>query len=147
VTRRAAILIVALALALTGCGETEFEKDYKPLNDDLLELAQRYGRALTAIPTNDPDQNGKAFGQLAQDTGELQQRFDELTPPDDLRSELDDLVSGLGDVQAALERIEKRAGEPAGLTTRASGLRILTPSVRKVDAAQEKLAEETGAGD
>jgi hypothetical protein len=135
---------VALALALAGCGESEFEKDYKPLNDQLLEQVREYSKAIAAIPVRNPDQNGKAFGELAQDTGELQQKFDELSPPDDLRPDLDQMVSGLGDVQAALERIEKQAGEATGLTSRAA-LRELNPGIREVDAAQETLAEETGA--
>jgi hypothetical protein len=144
VSRRPALLIVACALALGGCGETDFENDYKPLNDQLLNFAQRLSRSVAAIPGRTADENERTFGGLAQDTGELQQRFDELDPPDDLDDEMDELVEGLGDVQAALEDIERRAGEPAGLTTPAA-LRVLRPAVRKIDSAQVKLAEETGA--
>jgi hypothetical protein len=146
VIRRLAPLVLVLAVvAGAGCGESteeKFEKDYKPLNDELLQLGQRISSAFAAVPRRDADENGKAFGALAQDIGEVQQDLDELEPPDDLSSALDDLVSALGDVQGGLEDLERQA---SGRLTRARVLREVGPAAREVNTAQDKLAKATGA--
>jgi hypothetical protein len=146
VIRRLAPLVLIMAVvAGAGCGESteeKFEKDYKPLNDKLLQLGQRISSAIAAMPRRDADENGKAFGALAQDTGEIQQEFDELEPPDDLTPDLDDLVSALGDVQGGLEDLE---GQASRRLARARVLREIGPAAREVNTAQDALAKATGA--
>jgi hypothetical protein len=146
VRRALPALTLAAALLVAGCGGSDsdnFADDYKPLNDKLLRLGREAGTAVTTIPRRSPNQNGRTFGSLAQDVGEIQQQFDDLDPPDDLKQPLDDLVSGLGDLQGQLENIETEVGKrnlrPAAV------VRQLRPSAQAVNRAQDKLARATGA--
>ena len=147
VKRTLAILMVAATALLSACGEDKaetYKKDFKPVNQEILDLGESVGKAVQGASGKSDAALAKEFGDLAERTGKLQQEVDELEPPDDLTAPQEDLTQAMGDAQDALEGIEKAAGENDANSARESAEQLVKASEDLRDS-RRKIAKETGA--
>ena len=146
--RRFSLLLVAcLALLAAGCGEDakeKFTKDYKPVNQKIIDLGEDVGQAVQGAEGKSDAALEKQFGELAQRTGRLQQDVDALEAPEDLKADQDKLTEAMGDAQNALDGIEKAAGDNDANAARESA-QDLVQSSEELRDARRALAKATGA--
>ena len=127
----AAVVVVAVAPALSSCGEDErevFAKDFRSLDMRIGALVSDVGKTVDEASGKSDREIEDEFGRLAQRTGELAQQVDELEPPDDLQPESEDLSESLGDAQDALRDIQKAAAESDPPAARKATIQLVTAS-------------------
>ena len=144
--RRPVVLLALIASALASCGSDEqedFAQGYRPVNDELLALGGRVSEDVSRTASRSGDENSAAFGRAADRAAELRRRLGELDPPEDLNDRRDALAGALDRAVAKFVELEKRSRRerlrPRALT------RELVPVSRRIDSAQNALAESTGA--
>jgi hypothetical protein len=139
----AAILLAAALLAGCGGGSDEkdgFSQDYKPINDELLQIRSSIGEV--AQGTN--EMLAGAFGGFATRVDALAHRLDALKPPGDLRVKRDGLAAALILLGAQLKQISTRAAAHDAQGTREATERMVI-ALKAADGARRALARETGA--
>lgn len=152
--RRHAVLLsltVLAAFAAAGCGGDSsedkadaFKEDYKPLNQELIDVGGQLGTALQGAKGKTNDQLATQFDELASDLGGVGDKIADLEAPDDLQADVDALTEEIADGEDTLKEISTaaRAGDPAAARTATVGL---VTKARDINDIQDKLAEETGA--
>jgi hypothetical protein len=141
------LALLALALTLAACGESETDKyvdDYKPLNDKLLAVGKDLGNALDAVESQSDAALAKQFTALADRLESLNADIAALDTPADLEDEAKGLNEALdattGDVEAIASAARKNDAQAA-----ASATVKLSGDAQEVNTAQNKLAKATGA--
>jgi outer membrane murein-binding lipoprotein Lpp len=144
------ILPALLAGALlAGCGggsddKDRFSAEYKPVNDQLLQLGSTVSAALQKAPqTTDPMLAGEFSGFAAQ-LDEIKGRLDGLKPPADLRAKVDALSTAVARLATDLRDIAHAA--TVHDTTRArDATKALVRDSQAAGDARRALARKTGA--
>lgn len=146
---RVILLVLLTAGLLAGCGggsddDAKFKKDYRAVNDQLLQLGETVGRALQAAPQTTDAQLAGEFSGFATQLDEVGKRIDELKPPSDLRAKVD----GLSTAVEALSKDLKDIAHAANVhdTTKArEATQALIRDSRAARDARRALAKKTGA--
>jgi outer membrane murein-binding lipoprotein Lpp len=142
-----ATVLLAVAL-LAGCGgsgnSAQFNKDFKPINDELLNLGAAVGQAVSgAAKTPDTVLAGEFLGFASRLKG-IKARLDALKPPDKLKSQEQRLSAALGRLTADLEAIAVAAQNHKPADARAGAVALVRDS-RAEGAARREIARKTGA--
>ena len=123
--RRPALLLtlVLVALPAAACGESDKDKyidDYKPLNDQLLDVGQDLSKAIQGADTQSDAQLAATFEGLAKELEGVRDDIADLDTPDDLKEEsealtkrIDSAVGGIEDISKAAQR-ERCPGRRGG---------------------------------
>lgn len=131
-----------LALApVAGCGSSgknEYGKDFRPVNDRLVQLGEKVGRSASSATGKSDREIEREFGGYADQVALLRRQFDDLDPPGGLKADQQDLSSALGDAGHALNGIENAAREHSPDGARRSTLALVQAS-RKLRAARLRL--------
>jgi len=141
------LALLALALALAACGESETDKfvdDYTPLNDRLLKIGAELGDALEAVESQSDAALEKRFSALAKQLEDVNGEISALDTPADLQDEAKGLNTALDAATGDVEDIAKAAGAKDAEDAAAATLQ-LSSNAQKVNSAQNKLARATGA--
>jgi outer membrane murein-binding lipoprotein Lpp len=141
-----ALLTVAL---LAGCGggsddEATFKKDFKAVNDQLLELGQTVGRALQSAPGTTDQQLAGEFSGFAGQLDDVKRDLDALKPPDDLKPQVETLSTAVAALSKDLNDIAHAATVHDTAKAREATKALLVDSKAARDA-RRALAEKTGA--
>jgi hypothetical protein len=133
VSRRAALLSAALALALmaAGCGDESnaFKEDY---NRAIRPLTERAGGA-----------GESQFARLAARAERTARNLRRLEPPEDADKEFDELLAAL-DTAAADLRALARSVEERDPGTRREAIRELEDTVAKIQEAESAFQDAVG---
>ena len=141
------LALLALALPLAACGESEKDKyidDFKPLNDKLLALGRDLGTAVQEAESQDDAALAKQFGALAKRLEGVNTEIADLDTPSDLKGEAKELNGRIDDTVDDLKAIEKAAQKNNAEDAAAATLQLATDA-EAVNTAQNKLAKATGA--
>jgi hypothetical protein len=146
-TRPLLVLAAVLAVlpAVSACGEDEeeaFSKDFRPLNQRILDLGEQVGQAVNEASGKTDEQIEDEFGRLARRTGEVQKEVDSLEPPDDLTATKEDLSEAMGDARKSLGDIAKAAAENDPQAARTATIELVSSS-RELGDARRKLVRAT----
>ena len=144
---RLAALLAGGGLAAAGCGEDEqktFEKEFKPLNRELVALGTEVGGSISSASGSSNSQIAQAFGKHRRELGTLRDEAEELEPPGELDSTHEDLTKAMDDAQNALAGIERAAKKGNTEQARRATIRFVSSSAR-LRTARRKLAKATGA--
>src|SRR3954452_16511887 len=141
-----AMLTVAL---LAGCGggsdsSDQFNKDFKAVNDQLLDLGTTVGRALQAAPQTTDDMLAGEFAGFATQLDTIKGRVDALKPPSDQKAEVDALSAAVAALSKDLKDISSAAKVHDTTKAREATQALLRDS-RALRTARRALAKETGA--
>ena len=144
---RLSLLLAVLALVAVGCGESQedkFKKDFRPINDRILELFDNVATTLQGVGSLTNNQIERQFGGFARRLGDLREQVDDLEPPDDLERAKGNLVEAMRGAESPLSGIERAADKK---NPRAAGraTRRLIFSLVALRRARRTLAKETGA--
>src|SRR4051812_36996252 len=107
---RLIVLALLTGALVAGCGggsdsKDAFSKDYRAVNDQLLQLGDTVGRALqNASQTSDAMLAGE-FSGFATQLDEVKGRLDGLKPPADLRPRVDALSTAVAALSKDLRDI------------------------------------------
>jgi predicted nucleic acid-binding Zn-ribbon protein len=141
------LLLLALAMPLGACGQSEKDKyidDFKPLNDKLLDIGGELGAAVGGADNQDDAALAKQFGALARRLDAVNKDIADLDTPSDLQDEAKALNGRIDDTVGELEAIEKAARGHNAEDAAAATVQLATDS-EAVNKAQNKLARATGA--
>ena len=145
-TRPVAFAVVALALAtaVTGCGESEsngFKEDYNAAVRPLSELKTDVGGSLDGGSGKSNEAIAKEFENLARKARQTRANLAKLDPPDDAREEFAALLSALGDGSEDLGAVAaaSREDDPAKA---ADAAQDLVKSGTRIREAEKSLKEE-----
>lgn len=151
------MLLAALLGAglLAGCGGDDegdkqeevkktFEEDYKPLNDELLELGDEVGQAVNTAEGKSDAALATQFTQLGEDTQEVKRKLDELEPPEQLEALHHRLSNAVDVVATDLTEIGQAAENHDADGARKQATELVRHSV-EVRTARRELARKTGA--
>jgi outer membrane murein-binding lipoprotein Lpp len=142
------VVAVLLATALVaGCGsnsKSQFSSDFKPINDELLQLGSAVGQAVNnAAKTPDAVLAGEFLG-FASRLQAIKDRIDKLKPPDDLKSDTKALADAGGRLVADLRAIGTAARNHQPAAARAATVSLVHDS-QAAATARRALARKTGA--
>jgi hypothetical protein len=150
VVRRSAAFVLVVVLAAAGgagCGESDKDKyidDYKPLNEDLLNVSEKLSKAVQSADSQNDAQLADTFEGLADDLQKVGDDIADLDTPDDLKNEsatltrrIDAAVDDINDIAKAAADHDAQAAAAATVALGAAGL--------AVNRAQNALAKATGA--
>ena len=142
--RTAAVLLAAVALALSACGGSE--------EDEYVEAFDEVGRTLTATLTGvgrdvtaagDPAAVGARLDRGAEALDDAADDLDEIDEPDDARTAHERAVAGVealaGSLRAAAR--QSRSGDTTGLLRTIAGLDSSRPAAA-IRAAEQQLRRE-----
>jgi hypothetical protein len=136
--RSLAILAAMLgAVAALGCGkstEDTYKDDFPPISEKVVALGNKVGDSITKAGQSTNQQLAEAFGNYAQELGDLQQQLDDLDPPEDLAADQDKLVSAIGDVQGDLNDIAAAAQQGNPQAARSATRELILDSQQLRDA-------------
>lgn len=147
--RRLAVLLplALVAVLAAGCGESDKDKyidDYKPLNNELIEIGQKLNRAVQNADTQTDAQLAATFERLGDELQQVGDDIADLDTPDDLKDESDRLtrridaaVGDINDISKAAATHNEQAAASATVSLGAVAVAINT--------AQNRLARATGA--
>ena len=140
-----AILPILLGCALiAGCGgsgdDDGFSSDFKPVNDELLQLRT----SITQAPSGSDAMLAGAFGGFATQYRAVDRRIDALKPPKDLEPRVRVLSAAVAELIVDLERVSRSAGAGDAAASRA-GTQALVADLKAAEDARRDLAKETGA--
>jgi hypothetical protein len=141
------LLLAVLALVVVGCGESKdekFKKDFRPVNDRILELFEGVGTTLQGVGSLTNDQIEREFGRFAQDLGDLREDVDHLEPPEDLEGKKRNLLHAMRDTESPLRGI-RRAADKRNPAAAGRATRRLIFALVELRRARRSLAKETGA--
>jgi hypothetical protein len=141
------LLVSAVGAATAGCGQSEeeaFNDDFRPLNDDIIELGRKVGRGVSDAAAKSNKQLEREFGGYADELDELRGDVEDLDPPQGLEAKRDALTAAMGRVQESLEGISD-ASRKGSATAAAAATRALIRRSARLRAARVALAKETGA--
>ncbi len=147
--RRPALLLtlVLVALPAAACGESDKDKyidDYKPLNDQLLDVGQDLSKAIQGADTQSDAQLAATFEGLAKELEGVRDDIADLDTPDDLKEESDALTKRIDSAVGDIEDISKAAQENDAQAAAAATVALGAAAVQ-VNRAQNALAKATGA--
>lgn len=145
--RRVVCLAVAAFVAVSGCGQSENDKyidDYDPLNERLLAIGEKIGRAPLEAGTDSNAKLARRFNRYADDLDRINKDIAALDTPADLMDESEALTRTIGVVIVDLEKIATSARE-ADQRGAAAATLSLTDHANAVNRAQNRLARATGA--
>jgi hypothetical protein len=140
-----AILPALLTCALlAGCGgggdDDRFSSDFKPVNDELLQLRTSIAQA----PSGSDAMLAGAFSGFAGQYRAIDKRIDALKPPKDLEPRVRVLSAAVAELIVDLERVSRSAGAGDAAASRA-GTQALVGDLKAAESARRALAKETGA--
>ena len=141
------LVLPALALVTTGCGEDKkeaFKKDFKAVNDRLLVLGNDLAAALRGATRQRDDQLQATFAKLGDRADKIKQDLSALKPPDELKSDTQELRTSFAKVRDDLRNIEEAARAHSAAQGR-SAARALVSDATKVRSPRRALAQATGA--
>jgi hypothetical protein len=141
------LALLALALPLAACGESEKDKyidDFKPLNDRLLAVGQDLGAAVGSAEKSSDAALAKQFSGLATRLKDVNKDIADLDTPKDLEDEALALNSRLDTTIGDLENLAAASARKDGEKFAQVSLELAGHS-NAVNAAQNKLARATGA--
>lgn len=137
--RAISVLFIAVlaAFTLAACGgsedssppsKAEYQQEYKDLSAQLEKVGREVGKAVNQSSGKSNKELKKTFGEVADQTREIAQKFDDATPPNDpkIETQVAKLVAGLKIAADDLDAIStaagknnlRAAGEAAGKLTR-----------------------------
>jgi hypothetical protein len=146
VSRRLALPLVILA-ALAGCGgddEANFEEQYRPLNNSLLEIGRDIDKGLRSAGGKTNKQLSEQFAGFALRLEAINKGLRQLDPPDDRDGDVATLIARIDSTVKDLKAISGATGEGDRQAT-AVAVVDFARSSREVNRAQNKLARATGA--
>lgn len=144
------IWIVALltVVLVAGCGGSDdsakFKRDFKGVNDELIDLGTTVGQALQKAPQTSDLMLAGEFSGYATQLQALKGRVDALKPPGDLRAKVTALSTALGKLVADLRRIG-HAATVHDTTAAREGTQALIADSTAAGNARRALARKTGA--
>ena len=141
------LALIALALPIAACGESEKDKyidDYKPLNDQLLKVGSDLGTAAEGVESKSDAALARQFGALAKRLERVNGDIAALDTPDDLKDEAKALNKVIDTTTGDIEDIAKAARANDAQAAAAATLQLSTDA-QEVNTAQNKLARATGA--
>lgn len=141
--------VLLTAGLLAGCGggsgdSDAFKKDFKAVNDQLLELGQTVGRALQSAPQTTDDMLAGEFSGFAGQLDDVKRRIDELKPPSDQRAKVDALSTSVAALSKDLRDIAHAATVHDTTKAREATQALISDS-RSLRSTRRALAKETGA--
>jgi hypothetical protein len=158
--RRSLLLMLVAALLgaglLAGCGgdddggdsqaevKEQFEKDYRELNDDLLDLGEEVGQAVNSARGKSNAALATQFTALGERTEEIKRRVDELEPPEDLEALTRRLSNAVDVAGSDLTSIGQAAENNDASGARKQATELVRHSV-ELRTARRELARRTGA--
>jgi hypothetical protein len=140
-------MLAMLALAAAGCGESEKDRyieDYRPLNQRLLEIGERIGRAPLEAGDESNAKLAQRFNRYGDELDRVNRDIEALDTPDDLVDESKALNRAVGTVIVDLENVATAARE-ADPRRAAAAASLLTDHANAINRAQNRLAKATGA--
>jgi hypothetical protein len=137
--RLLAILVSVLgAVTVAGCGgkstEDAYKHDFPPLSKKIVALGTQVGSSIQNAGKSTNEKLADAFGNYAQELGDLQQQVDDLEPPKDLETKQNALVSAMGDVQGDLNDIASAATKGDPSSARGATTQLITDSAKLANA-------------
>jgi hypothetical protein len=139
----AVVLLCAVSLPLSACGEseeTEFKEDYNAAVKPLSELNSDIGSSIGGASGRSNDAIAKEFDQLADKTQQTRDNLADLEPPEGARESFDQLLSSLGQGTEDLRAVAQAAkeGDPAAAR---QASRALVSSGKAIQKAETELQE------
>ena len=147
--RRVAVpfLLILIAILVAACGESEKDKyidDYKPLNEELLNVGEKLSKEVQGADQETDAQLEDTFQGLAKELERVGDEIADLDTPDDLKEESEALTKRIDAAVAGISAFAKAAGSNAAEAEAAALVALGTAAVA-VNRAQNELAKATGA--
>ena len=145
-SRLLALSLVILA-ALAGCGESNeanFDEQYRPLNNSLLEIGRDIDKGLESAAGKSNKQLSEQFAGFALRLEAINKGLRRLDAPDDLDGDTATLIARIDGTVRALKAISGATGEGDRQGTAVAVLDFEASS-QELNRAQNALARATGA--
>jgi hypothetical protein len=139
----AVVLLCALSLPVSACGEseeTEFKEDYNAAVKPLSELNSDIGSSIGGASGRSNDAIAREFERLADKAQQTRDNLADLEPPEGGRESFDELLSSLGQGTDDLRSVAQAAkkGDPAAAR---QASKALVASGKAIQKAETELQE------
>lgn len=146
---RAIFAVLLAAGLLAGCGGGSgdsggFDKEYKAVNEQLLQLGDTVGQALQNAPQTTDAMLAGEFSGFAGQLDQVRRRIDALRPPGDLKAQVDALSTAVATLSKDLRDIS-HAATVHDTTGAREATQALVRDSRAARDARRALAKKTGA--